>query len=144
MADQVVCPYCDKPAEKVSGKVIYPHRRDLSAKRFYLCRRCEAYVGCHKDSGRPFGGLANKELRDARQAAHAQFDSLWQRQWQDANGKWHQPMSRGAAYSWLAKVMGLHKSKAHIGDFDVEQCRKVVLLVNEFRQNRIGAEVQHG
>lgn len=115
------CPYCDRQAVLVDGTTIYPHRRDLSHKKFYLCRDCDAYVGCHRDSGEPYGRLANKELREARKAAHAAFDPLW-----DGRGA---EMSRTDAYSWLARVMGLTKAQCHIGDFDVEQCREVVRLV---------------
>ena len=37
-------------------------------------------------------------------------------------------MSRHDAYALLAEKMVLPKEKAHIGLFDVEQCKQVVLL----------------
>lgn len=75
----VICSYCNKPAELVTGKEIYPHRPDLYPKKFWRCRPCTAYVGCHKpnagygDGTRPLGRLANAELRAAKSAAHAAF-----------------------------------------------------------------------
>lgn len=72
-----ICPYCNKPSIHVSDSEIY----SISFGGFaYLCRECNAYVGCHKD--RPYealGRLANKELREAKINAHASFDNLWNR-----------------------------------------------------------------
>lgn len=126
------CPYCNKPAELVTGTAIYPHRPDLSSLRFWRCEPCGAYVGCHKkgayfyvgaakvvsDGTLPLGCLANAELRSWKSKAHAAFDPLWK-----TNG-----LGRSAAYAWLANKMGLHKSACHIGEFTVEQCKEVVRL----------------
>lgn len=122
---KVICPYCECEAELVTGRVIYPRRPDLRTLRFYLCNPCDAYVGCHRDKSRkhgwvPFGKLANAELRRARNAAHREFDSLWQ----------SQRMTRKEAYAWMASSMGITKKEAHIGDFTVEQCRQLVDLVS--------------
>jgi len=126
---KVICPYCDKPAQLVTGDNIYPHRHDLFAKLFYQCAPCGAWVGCHpKDGGQgggigdgsvPMGRLANAELRRAKQAAHAAFDPLWK----------SRSMSRKEAYAWLSKELGVSKSNTHIGMFDVDQCRAVVAAV---------------
>jgi len=112
----VVCPYCQRDAVKVTGKEIYPHRPDLYAKTFYECDPCDAYVGCHPGTDTPLGRLADPELREAKQRAHATFDPIWK------SGR----MSRSGAYSWLASQLGIKKSECHIGMFDVEQCRRVV------------------
>lgn len=110
------CDYCSEPAEQVRGSVIYPHRRDLARKWFWRCIPCGAYVGCHQGSGRPLGRLANKQLRSAKQSAHAAFDPIWK------SGR----MKRGKAYSWLAKQLGIPKKHCHIGMFDVDMCSRVV------------------
>lgn len=115
----VTCPYCNAEAEVTTGDYIYPHRQDLAHRKFYVCWPCDAYVGTHKDSGAPLGSMANAELRKARRAAHAAFDPLWDR-----------TMARNQAYAWLAKAMGLPKNQTHIGMFDVDQCKRVVELVN--------------
>lgn len=116
----VNCDYCQRPAELVTGDVIYPHRADLFHKRFWHCPPCGAYVGVHAGSKdhKPLGRLANKELRDAKQAAHAAFDPLWK------SGEF----SRSGAYKWLSARMKLPASETHIGMFNVEQCRRVVEL----------------
>lgn len=119
----VLCHYCLRPAKLVTGKVIYPHRKDLYNLQFWQCESCGAYVGCHKRSDAvPLGRLANAELRAAKSRAHAAFDPLWQ---------WGS-MSRGAAYKWLAKQMGITQQDCHIGMFTVEQCEQVVTIVNNF------------
>lgn len=125
----VTCAYCNKPAELVGGEEIYPHRPDLYQKKFWRCRPCKAYVGCHKpnvgygDGTRPLGRLANAELRAAKSAAHAAFDPVWQ------NGF----VRRGSAYAWLADKLGIQPKQCHIGEFDVEQCKRVVQIVKENR-----------
>lgn len=122
---QVRCPYCHNPAKLVGGDVIYPHRPDLFAKKFWQCLPCDAYVGTHKGSKdhQPLGRLANAELRAAKQRAHAAFDPIWK------SGA----MSRSEAYGALARLLGIEKKRCHIGWFDVERCSKVVDVVKEIR-----------
>lgn len=67
---------------------------------------------------------ASKPVEVARMEAHAAFDPLWR------SGA----MSRTAAYKWLAYAMGLPPSKTHMEQFDVEQCLKVIRLVQEFNK----------
>jgi len=115
-----ICNYCGDFSEKVTGKEIYPHRKDLYCMTFYRCN-CQpggAYVGCHGTSEKPLGRLANKELRQAKSAAHRAFDPLWR----------HKLMKRQEAYKWLGKQMNKAGSDCHIGMFDVSECRKVVEL----------------
>lgn len=117
----ITCPYCEGPAELVDGDVIYPRRPELHAKKHWLCRQCDAYVGCHDKNERfghtgtePLGRLANYVLRQHKMLAHAAFDRLWK------NGG-----DRSAAYAWLAEVLGIGRNECHIGMFDVEMCKKV-------------------
>lgn len=110
----VNCPYCGNTSKLVSGDVIYPHREDLKHKRFYLCIDCVAYVGCHKDTDKPLGTLADAQLRSARGYVHEIFDPIWK------TGA----LSRKEAYAQLATRMGIDKRDCHIAMFDVEMCRK--------------------
>jgi endogenous inhibitor of DNA gyrase (YacG/DUF329 family) len=102
----VYCPYCGKPALSVTGEKVYPHRKDLWKKQFFLCSPCEAYVGCHEQSGKPLGRLANAELRRAKKDAHSAFDPSWQ----------SCSVTRTEAYAWLAEAMHLQKHQCHIGE----------------------------
>lgn len=111
-----VCPYCGGKPELVGGAIIYRRRPDLYEKKFWLCRGCWAYVGCHPGTTDPLGRLADSTLRSLKSRAHGVFDRLWQ------NGT----VTRRQAYLLLADRMGLDPDEAHIGQFDSDQCRKVV------------------
>lgn len=119
-ARTVTCPYCHAPAELVDSAVIY-HGRSFGMA--WLCRPCDAWVGCHKDSPThaPLGRLANKELRQWKQKAHAAFDPLWKRA-----GTVPAPMRRKDAYRWIQETLGLSPSQAHIGQFDVAECQRLI------------------
>lgn len=123
---EVICPYCQAPAELVGGAEVYPHRPDLYWKKFWLCRPCKAHVGCHENSAKhaPLGRLANAELRTAKIAAHAAFDPWWQKR----------GMSRSHAYRKLGDEMGIPKREVHIGMFDLERCRLVVEIVQHWTE----------
>ncbi len=125
-----ICPCCNNPAKLVTGKTMYPHRPDLAHKKFWACRKCDAYVGCHPNTDVPLGNLATRQVRQARSAAHFSFDKVWRGKRRGGM------MSRGDAYKWLAGKMGLCIEKTHIGMFDVAQCTKVMDLVAELRRER--------
>ena len=110
------CDYCGNDAKLVTGDIIYPHRQDLHAKHFWNCTPCKAFVGCHPNTDKPLGRLANAELRRAKMAAHAAFDPRWR------EGQ----IKRASAYKWLAESLGIARKDCHIGMFDVDMCKRVV------------------
>lgn len=114
------CQYCNGRANLVYGDVIYPKREDLHKKRYWYCS-CGAYVSAQND-GKPLGTLANAETRAWRAAAHMVFDPLWK------SGTYN----RSQAYKWLAEKMGIPRSKCHIANFNVEQCKLVISCVQPF------------
>lgn len=122
-----VCPYCAQPSVQVGALKLYPHRKDLEAKTFYLCEPCDAFVGTHMGTNKPLGTLANKLLREQRKLAHACFDPLWK------DGQY----SRGEAYRRLAKGMALSRDECHIGMFDLQQCKIVIQLCNSMEIHRL-------
>lgn len=120
---RVYCPYCGRLAEFVSSKEVYGGRD--YGHMIYLCRKCNAYVGCHKGTDKPLGRLANAQLRYWKQEAHAAFDPIWK----------YGLKKRNEAYAWLASCMGLPVKKTHIGMFDVAQCKQVVAICKTRRWN---------
>ena len=138
---QTTCPYCHQPAQLVTGAVIYPRRPDLAGLKFHRGAPCDAYVGTHRpgacavingkkvisDGTLALGCLANAELRRAKQQAHAAFDPLWQ----------GRAMGRKQAYAWLTKTLGLAADEAHIGEFDVAQCGRVVEACEKFNRGEL-------
>lgn len=123
----VTCPYCSALAKLVDGRTVYPHRDDLAIKMFWRCGPCDAWVGCHPGTTVPLGRLANAELRAAKQAAHAAFDPLWKAKARIENIPKGQ--ARGAGYAWLAAQLGIDRAKCHIGEFDVETCKRVLDVI---------------
>lgn len=121
-AHEVGCPYCGGQTEMVTGDRIYPHRRDLYSKHFYLCDLCNAYVGCHPGTCTPLGTPANGKTRKARSAAHYMFDDLW------LSGR----MSRTKAYTWLQEQLNLPQEACHIAMFNDAQCALVVQAVSKY------------
>ena len=117
---EVICPYCKQPAKLVPSSRIYGDR-DKNYGMFWHCEKDDAYVGTHKNSKDhiPLGRLANRELRRWKQNAHAMFDPLWQ----------SKKMTRGEAYAFMQRIMGMTQDEAHIGKFDVQQCKKLVDLL---------------
>ena len=113
MAKTLTCPGCGGLMYLKKGK----HGKFYGCTNFPECRE----VHCaHQDTGEPMGIPADKETRQWRLKAHEVFDKLWR------NGGW----KRSEAYRWLAKVMGLDKKEAHIGMFDMAQCKKLIRKAN--------------
>ena len=121
---KISCPYCNKEALLVNGDIIYPHRPDLSEKKFWYCRPCGAYVGTHANSKRhiPLGRLANEELRKYKSLAHAAFDPLWKAKM--AKDGMSKTKARRAGYEWLSGELGLEVKKCHIGSANVDICKR--------------------
>ena len=119
-----VCPYCEREATLTDGKEIYPHRVDLYPLNFWICRDCEAYVGCHKpkvghgNGTVPLGTLANKRLRTLRSHAHRHFDPLWK------DG----PMTRKTAYQVLANSLEIKVADCHISQMNEVLCEKLIRI----------------
>lgn len=59
-ARRVVCDHCHQPAELHLGPAVYPDRKDLAERKFWVCWACDAWVGCPSDSDKPFGTLAKE------------------------------------------------------------------------------------
>ena len=105
------CPYCNKSAKWTSNDVVYGRKYGKSF-MCYWCKDCDAYVGCHNNTQKPLGIMANKELRELRIECHNLFDILWR------NGE----MTRKQAYSYLKEKTGIK----HIGGTNKEECFKVI------------------
>lgn len=111
------CPYCGASTQLVDDSEIYV--RSFGGK-CYVCRSCQAWVGCYKDSDKSLGRLANKELRELKHKAHEAFDPIWKDGY----------LPRTAAYEILSIAFELPAEQTHIGMFDEELCLKVIELSN--------------
>ena len=133
---RVICPYCHQPARYADSA---PLHRGNSYGMLWICDPCGAWVGCHGDTDEPLGRLANKELREWKQRAHAAFDPLWKRKLARRQAKereYKQAYARGSGYKWSAQQMGMTPEEWHIGLMDVEECRRVVDICTNWRDRK--------
>lgn len=117
----VICDYCGRHADLYGGLDVYPDRKDLAERQFWVCWSCDAWVGCKKDSDEPFGELADETLRAARIAAHKAFDPIWEQEL----------MSKREAYDWLAQLLGVPREQCKIGLMKLGDCSRVSQAVWE-------------
>ncbi len=108
----MICPYCNKQAPWVENKVKYGKNYGNSY-MCYFCKPCDSYVGCHQNTRRPLGTMANAELRKWRMEAHKVIDSRWK------SGE----MGRKEMYKMLDQMMG---KVMHIGESTVEECKEII------------------
>lgn len=108
------CPYCNKEAKWCENKEIYGKNYGKSY-MCYLCKDCDAYVGCHQNTVRPLGTMANKELRMWRRKVHAYIDPLWL----------SKKIKRGKLYNKISDLVGF---PFHVGDADIETCQRILKI----------------
>jgi ssDNA-binding Zn-finger/Zn-ribbon topoisomerase 1 len=108
---------------------------------FYGCTRypeCKATHGAHKHNGAPLGKPANKATKEKRIEAHALFDQLWQGEPDEKERK----RKRRDSYAWMQQAMGMTKDEAHIGNFDIPTCERLMAAVREEMERRRGVSLQ--
>lgn len=133
MPREVYCPYCEALAEWVPDSEVYQGRS--YGGMIYLCRPCDAYVGCHKHQDgtpgdRPKGRLANAELRKLKIQVHHFFDPIWTAAIEKRG--WSRSRARGAAYKWLAANTGIAPADCHVGMMDNAQCKIAIAFLEGF------------
>lgn len=129
------CRYCNNAASLMrAGESGYPYRRDFGP--VWICVPCDAWVGCHKGTTNALGGLANAELREWKQKAHAAFDPLWEAKIRRDGCS--RSKARRAGYKWLSEQLGIPFKKTHIGYMSVDECKRVVDICAAIRQPRKG------
>ena len=123
----VICPYCGGGAELVDSELVYWKSFGM----VWICKPCHAWVGTDKSSvgHKPLGTLANEELRNARKLAHAVFDTHWKTL---VDNGYPRGKARTQAYRKLAKLLGIELKDCHIAKFDVQGCKDVVTVCNDW------------
>lgn len=111
----MICPFCNKQAEWCANEAIYGRNFGRSY-MMYLCKPCDAYVGCHNNTKVPLGTMANREMREWRKKAHAVIDPFWR------EGR----HKRSKVYETISKAVGF---EFHVGSSDIEMCQRIIKLV---------------
>lgn len=121
---EVMCPYCEGEAEWVENKAVYGRNYGRSY-MMWLCKPCDAYVGCHNNTKKPLGTLANKETRKERKETHAVLDPFW------LNAK-----DRRGTRTNLYRILSDHFGReVHIGAANVQQCKEIRQFLQENEQS---------
>jgi hypothetical protein len=115
--NEMICPYCNLNAVWVENKEIYGRNYGKSY-MIWLCRLCEAYVGCHKNTKKPLGTMANASLRKMRIHIHSLIDPIWK------SGI----MSRKDLYKKLSDYMG---KEFHVGECNENDCKKIEAYIHK-------------
>lgn len=113
------CPKCNAPMRLRETKK-YQWRNGRN-RMFWGCSQypdCNGIRPSHPD-GTVYGVPADKETKEWRMKAHAEFDKLW-KQWGYA---------RPEAYMMLQRIMGMTAGQAHISNFSKEDCQKLIKLL---------------
>lgn len=100
-------------------------KKSRAGNYFYGCRRwpeCRGSHGAHPD-GTPLGVPADAETKQMRVAAHEVFDSLWK----------EGTLTRKGAYTWMQRTLGMTVDEAHIGNFDIATCKRLINAVWEVK-----------
>ena len=116
------CPYCGNATQLVDDTEIYGVSY---GGKYYICKPCDAWVGCHKGTDKALGRIADKNLRELKRKAHEEFDPIWK------DGI----LPRSKAYEVLSIAFELPIEYTHIGMFDEELCRKVIALSKVIKTN---------
>jgi len=120
------CTYCGKDAEYTENRVVYG-RNYGTWPMIWLCRKCDAYVGCHKDTKEPLGRMADKELRSIKKDAKEMFIAAF------LDGDWNvSNYKKNDAYEYLAEHMKLPRDKVHFGMFDEKQCKLALDISTDY------------
>lgn len=106
------CPYCKKQAPWIDNKLVYGKRYGKSYMCYY-CGNCDAYVGCHNNTRKALGTMANKALRRKRMAVHAVIDPIWK------SGK----ETRKQVYAKLKQAFG---HEVHVGEANEQDCEDII------------------
>jgi hypothetical protein len=113
------CQYCQKEAEWVENKEIYGKNYGKSY-MMWLCKDCNAYVGCHNNTKKPLGTLANEELRTLRKQAKDLFIQ------KKLDGDWSNRELKSKAYQFLKDVFG---KEFHFGESTEQECKEIINLI---------------
>lgn len=113
----VRCPYCGRKVQLKSADGIY--KNNSKGAMLYVCSNypeCDAYVRTHAGTSIAAGTMANRTLRKLRIDAHKNFDIICK------NGI----MSKRDLYLWLANLLNVPLSLAHISFLGEYYCRLVI------------------
>ena len=112
----VMCPDCQSEMTLREGKY----------GKFMGCTnypRCTTTQKVDQETGEPIGVPAGEKLKAERKKAHEVFEIWWP----------EEGIDRQEAHIWLAEEMGMARDECKIGNMDMEQCGRVIQLIEDRR-----------
>ena len=111
MEYQDICEKCNIEAELVE---------DIYNGYIYSCPFCSSRVSVHKGTNIPMGTLANSEVGQQRKQVHRSLETIF--------GK--NKRGKEMSHIWLSKILNI--KDAHVGNFDLETCEKVLKILAQY------------
>lgn len=124
MLEGMVCPYCKGYTELTDSSEVYSGQ---SFGPIWICRPCQAYVGCHKNTVEALGRVAKPQLRKAKKEAKEVFNRIWMERY----------MKRSQAYDWLSAQLQIDRELTHFGYFGLETCLRAKMICEEYLKVKI-------
>lgn len=124
------CIECGAKPRLTGGQEIYPHRRDLYTKKFYVCDNCpSSYCGCHPETTTPLGYPCGPKTRRARGHAHSVIDPIWR----------DKLATRREVYHELAKRLDVPNNECHVAWMTADDAfvaAKIAQIMRDFYEER--------
>lgn len=117
----------------------YKHHSDpddlpwIAISFIYRCKDCNAQVGCHGDSKKPFWTLADKETRNARHQVHWILDPIWKQETAGDYKSWSRGKRRKELYRLISEHFNIPLEKTHIWMFDLQKCRETYVFIHNYK-----------
>lgn len=120
----VFCQACGKiqTCDLVTGKEIYPHRKDLYQKHFYRCPVCKNYVGVHIGTDIPLGTIPTLQVRKLRMMIHQNLDPIWRQHL----------MTRSELYAEISRRLGYNYHTSNLDSS--EDVQKILQIIKNIKQ----------
>ena len=121
------CPYCGARAKLVTAKEVYGDKAQNPDDLIYICsnygKSCDAYVTTYPGTDKPYGFMADSELRRMRITAHKAIDRVIDSGY----------MSKKAIYKYLGQK--LCEPDFHVGKSGIYNCQKTIKIMNDIANN---------
>lgn len=130
----IYCPYCRAKARLTTFSEVYGEKATDPDEKIWVCgnfnKGCNAYVGTHKGTDKPFGQLANARLRRLRIDAHRAIDRVVEAG----------IMDKHTIYDYLETSFGFRRGKFHLGNSGEYYCQETIGIMNKILHNNAKGE----
>lgn len=131
---ELYCPYCGAKARLTTCREIYGDTATEPDELVYVCgnyqKGCDAYVKTYKGTNKPYGNLANAQLRKRRILAHRSMDQVIKAG----------IMDKHTIYDYLETTFNTPRGKFHIGSSGEYYCDETIRIMNHILNSAKGGK----